>query len=360
MFIPALLARTGLPVDVVVRPGHPLRSIRGVSRKYVADDPLWAAEIEARLLTGDYTRFFNADEPGLKALYSRSWHPDAADFLPFAPGSPVAASVFGKKAFYDWCRAEDLPIPETHACGSLADARILQQSLPGSWFLKADVGFGGLTVMRNTGETHRDASDQENGVWLVQRDEGHDVGSGIFLADRGRLLAWIGVKSLHCLNNGYGPTVLGCGTNSTELGNLCARVASASGVTGLTGFDFVRTARQSLVLIDSHLGRKCPMQHFDRLYGVDFASALRAHLDNRGHEIPVPRDGPSFIKYPEVVQLAVQGGLGALLKKIEGPVKMPVFPSGDPLIGIRRGVHTMFSEIRVSLGRWRRKLFEPA
>ncbi|MFZ4776446.1 MAG: hypothetical protein ACOYM3_13825, partial [Terrimicrobiaceae bacterium] len=359
MHVPALLGRTGLPVDVVMTHRHPLRRIQGVSRAFLTSPAEWAGTLEERLLTGEYAMLLNVDEPGLHALYRHSWHPEAIKFLPYAPDSGAAATVGSKTGFYDWCQQHGLPFPETRKCSSFREACTLVEELPGDWLLKADSGSGGLNVMRCPSELAAAAiPDQESlSSWLIQRDEGPDVGSGIFLADRGRLLSWMGIKKIVCLNKGYGPTVLGCGDVSDEVGDLCERVAAASGVSGLTGFDFVRSPERGLGLIDSHLGRMSPMQHFDRLYQVDFAAALRGHLDGKVCAVIAPQHGPAFIKFPEVLQLAMQGGLGKLWSEARYAVKMPLSPDGDAFIGFHSACHIVTSQARVNLGSWRRELF---
>lgn len=355
MHVPALLGRTGLPVDAVITPRHPLLRVRGISRRYVAESPEWASVVEKCLLTGEYALLLNVDEPGLLNLYGHSWHPDAVKFLPFAPDSDVASSIRSKNAFYEWCLRNGLAVPETHVCSSFLKACELQSRLPGTWLLKGDSGSGGQNVMRNPSEVQPDdGTGWKSGTWLVQRDEGNNVGSGIFLADQGRLLAWIGIKKNVCLNRGYGPTVFGSGDDSPDMEELCRRVAAASGVTGLTGFDFVRNAANVPLLIDSHLGRMSPMQHFDRLYGVDFPAALRAHLDGRDCRAMGPVPGPAFIKFPEVLQLAMQGDLGKLLKAADFSVKMPLCPPGDPLIALSSALNVLISQARVNIGRRRR------
>lgn len=353
MHVAELFRRTGLPVDAVITSGHPLRGVRALSRSYIVDPSEWAAVVEERLLSGAYAGFFNVDEPGLQQLYLRSWHPEAAKFLPFPPGGEVASTIRSKMAFHEWCRRHGLPFPETRFCSSFQEACELRSRLPGSWLIKADAGSGGQNVMRHPSEV--DPEDVlEFGAWLVQRDEGDRVGSGIFLADQGRILAWIGIKKIVCLNRGYGPTVLGGGDDSPDVGELCRRVAGASGVTGLTGFDFVKNAGNELLLIDSHLGRMSPMQHFDRIYGVDFSSALSASLNGESPPVQAPVHGQGFVKFPEAVQLVMQGGWGRLVKAVDLPMSMPLFPSCDPLTGLRSVCNILFSQARVNFGRFRR------
>ena len=359
MHVPALLGRTGLQVDAVITPRHPLRGVRGLSRTFVADEPEWAGTVEKRLRTGEYELLLNVDEPGLHSLYRHSWHPEAAKFLPLAWDSEVAATVGSKKAFHEWCLANGLPVPETHISATLDEAVAIQRQLAGNWLLKGDTGSGGQCIIRCTRDwDSKVAPCLASEAWLVQRDEGRDVGSGIFLADRGRLLAWMGIKKVVCLNNGLGPTVLGRGDASPDVGELCRRVAAASGVTGMTGFDFVRNAERGPLLIDSHLGRMSPMQHFDQLYSVDFASALREWIvEGSLREAPSPQGGPSFVKFPELLQLVVQGGLGSILKAADFRASMPMSPAGDPFTGCRSACTTVISQARVNLGRWRQMIF---
>lgn len=361
MHVPELLGRTSLPVDAVITTRHPLRGVVGLSKTFVADAPEWAGAVEKRLLTGEYALLLNVDEPGLHALYRHSWHPEVAKFLPLAKGSRIAATIGSKRAFHEWCLDIGLPVPETHICTSLDEAVAIRRHLTGDWLLKGDAGSGGQSVLRFTPDCHfATAPDPKSSGWLVQRNEGRHVGSGIFLADHGRLLAWMGIKKIVCLNKGFGPTVFGRGDASPDLGELCRRVASASGVTGLTGFDFVRNAGCGPLLIDSHLGRMSPMLHFDRLYGVDFASTLRAWLLEGSHREAAPSQaGPSFIKFPEALQLAMQGGLVSLLKEVDYPASMPMSPPGDPYTGCRSACATVISQARVNLGRWRRLIFPP-
>lgn len=357
MHAPALLGRTGFPVDAVITPRHPLRHVRGFSKTFIADDSEWADTVEKRLLTGEYSFFLNVDEPGLMALYRHSWNPGAVKYLPFDPKSEAASTVCSKIGFHNWCLRHDLPVPETHVCSSFQEVIAIRQQLKGDWFLKGDTGSGGLTVRRYAPGSPPPRDDEKCAAWLLQHDEGKEVGGVVFLADRGRLLSWFGIKQIVCLNKGLGPTVLGRGDADREIGELCRRVASASGVTGLTGVDFVRSRDRGLLLIDSHLGRMSPMQHFDRLYQVDFAASLRRHLQGVPFDVTAPLKGPAFIKFPEVLQLAMQGSLGKLLKETNFPVKMPLSPPGDPLAGIRSALAVTTSQARVTLGRWRRLIF---
>jgi len=357
MFVPELLRRTGFPVDAVMTQGHPLRSVRGLSRVWMAEESQWGAAVEERLLTREYACFLNVDEPGLRALYSRSWHSGAAGFLPLHPDSEGAATVGSKKRFHEWCLRRGLPVPETHLCGSLQEARNLRKRLSGQWLLKGDMGSGGQSVTRDAFKNGF-SPQQEAGHWLVQREETGGVGSGIFLADRGRVLGWIGIRKMVCLDRGMGPTVLGCGDVGPDVGELCRSVASASGISGLTGFDFVRNSAGELLLIDSHLGRMSPMNHFDRLYRMDFAAVIRDWLEGRASEPVDPGPGPGFIKFPEMLQLAMQGDLGGLVKKAGFPWKMPLYPPGDPAIGIRCGCGVLISQARVNAGALQRRLFQ--
>lgn len=96
------------------------------------------------------------------------------------------------------------------------------------------------------------------------------------------------------------------------------------------------------------------MQHFDRVYGVDFSSALLASLNGESPPMQMPAPGPGFVKLPEAVQLAMQGGLVRLLKAVNLPMSMPLFPPGDPMTGVRSAWNIIISQARVNCGRLRR------
>lgn len=355
--VPNLLARTGFSVDAVFTSRHPLLGVSRISNCYVAEPHEWAATIQSRLLSHEYSLFLNVDEPGVQALYEFAWHPEAIRYLPFTPGSAVAATVGSKSRFYDWCRSNALPIPETHACANFSEACALQKTLPGAWLLKGDFGSGGHSVMRSSDEAGSHLNDvQRNQTWLVQRHEGSWIGSGIFLADRGVLQAWIGIRKIVCLNKGYGPTVLGTCELPPKLGELCASVAAASEVTGLTGFDFVKNADGQLLIIDSHLGRMSPMVHFDRLCGVNFSETLKSAVDGLPYCANAPVNGGAFVKFPEIVQLIMQEGPRGIIRRASFPLVMPIAPRGDSLIALRTALAIFLSQVRVKIGAWRRKL----
>ena len=96
------------------------------------------------------------------------------------------------------------------------------------------------------------------------------------------------------------------------------------------------------------------MQHFDRVYGVDFSSALLASLEGKIPPVQTPASGPGFVKFPEAVQLVMQGGLVRLVKAVNHPMSMPLFPPHDPLTGLRSVWNILFSQARVNFGRFRR------
>ena len=88
------------------------------------------------------------------------------------------------------------------------------------------------------------------------------------------------------------------------------------------------------------------------------ASSLRAWLHGENHREAVPSHGDSsFIKFPEVLQLLVQGGLGNLLRELDFRATMPMSPPGDPFTGCRSAFSTVISQARVNIGRWRRLIF---
>ncbi|MDX2080517.1 MAG: hypothetical protein SFU53_07010 [Terrimicrobiaceae bacterium] len=355
MHVPALLQRTGCPVDAVFSQGHPLRRAKGFEQSFVVPIDGWVPAIEDLLASGRYTLLMNVDETGVYSLYDHEWTAPVEDCLPFSPSSPLARTVGNKAAFHEWCLAHSLPVPETHAVEDFESALAFSRTRSGPWLLKGNRGFGGQRVLAPPFDPP--APEAQAGVWLVQRDHGRRVGSGLFASLQGRLAAWMGIQKNVCLRNGFGPTVTGESYSPPAVGELCAAVAAAGGISGITGFDFVLTDDERPLIIDSHLGRMSPLQHFDRACGVDLGAALGAALRNEQQPVPKPSTGREFIKFPECLQLAFEGRIARTTPGRS--VYMPLFPENDLPLGVTSTVHLVMSEVRVWLGAVRRRIFRP-
>lgn len=350
--VPELLKRTGLPMDAVFTTGHPLRGIKGFGKTRTVPHADWPTALESALETGDYRLLVNVDEIGLYAIYAHSWGASTQRFLPFPSTSPLGRAVGSKTAFHLWCQAEGLPVPESQVLSSFAEAKDFAESQPGGWLIKGDRGYGGTSVI--AAPYQQPAEPQR--AWLVQRDHGHRVGSGVFVAVDGRLLAWVGFRKLVCLRGGFGPTVRGSCAADASIGRLCAAVAERGGITGLTGFDYVLDDNAQPLIIDSHLGRMSPLQHFDRTYGVDLGAALGAGLRGENCGVFSPVTGPDFIKFPELVQLAFEGNLARIKSGDLVRSKMPVLPDLNRPAAISSLLRLIAMESRVLLGAWRRRI----
>lgn len=350
--VPELLARGGLPMDAVFTTGHPLRGTRGFGKTWTVPHAAWPTALESALESGDYGLLVNVDETGLYALYAHSWGAETRRFLPFSPESPLGRAVGSKTAFHLWCEAQGLPVPESRAFPTFAEAKDFAERQPGRWLIKADRGYGGNGVVAAPYPQPRGSQK----AWLVQRDHGHGVGSGVFTAVDGQLLAWVGFRKLACLREGFGPTVHGTCDVRASIGELCAAVAACGRITGITGFDYVLDENERPLLIDSHLGRMSPLQHFDRTYGVDLGAALGAGLRGETRTVGAPAAGRDFIKFPELIQLAFEGNLGRLARRDIARSEMPILPHRNRDVAISSLFRLVATELRVLIGAWRRRL----
>lgn len=361
MHVPAMLARSGFRVDAVATPKHPLRRSRWLADVEEVEEAGWAATIEEKLASGSYAFFANVDEPGLIALYRHRWGKAARRYLPFDPDSDLAKSVGCKSAFYDWCERNGVPIPETFRCDTGLEVKEVAATLSGRWLLKGSSGMGGQMVW--VADKPRDMVSLISRVkagtkpmkWLVQKHEGGAVGAAMFLAIEGELLAWFAVRKNLCLNGGLGPTVMGSGDIDVRIGELCAAVAKAGRITGITGLDYVVSSERGPLVIDSHLGRMTTLNHFDHAYGVDFSSALKRWLGRPSTPCVNPRPGPDVLKVPELLEFIIKERADAVAHLGRSDCKAPIFPKGDIRLGIVVLAGVCVSALRVRLGAVRQK-----
>ncbi len=350
--VPELLMRAKLPMDAVFTNGHPLRGIKGFGKTWTVPHADWPAAIESALETGDYRLLVNVDEIGLYAIYAHSWGEATQRFLPFSSKSPLGQAVGSKTAFHSWCLANSLPVPESRVFPCFAEAKDFAERHPGRWLIKADRGYGGNGVVA---PPYKQPPGPQK-AWLAQQDHGHRVGSGVFTAVEGRVLAWVGFRKLVCLREGFGPTVHGTGAADDSIGALCRAIAKRGGITGITGFDYVLDENARPLIIDSHLGRMSPLQHFDRTYGVDLGAALGTGLRGESCGTLAPVAGPDFIKFPELVQLAFEGNLGYLKGGDFVRSTIPILPEQNRPAAISSLVRLVATESRVFLGALRRRV----
>jgi len=296
------------------------------------------------------------------ALYKRGLPPSLSHYLPYPKESGLGKAVGRKDLFQSWCDAENIPTPLTRLVHSWEELTLAAQETGWPCFLKRSAGSGGTTVFKLDSEEGALAFRPQlasGDTWLVQKMVSGKAGCVLFFADRGEVRAWFGFEFRICLNQGKGPMVLGDFVSNATLAALCRQVAKSSGITGLTGFDFMETEAREYQVIDSHLGRTTAANHFGKWCGVNFGEAIRRWLEGEADFSVEPTPSPTqVIKFPEVIDLLFQQGPFAFRDHLTTAKNTRVAwgAASDKWLMAEMAWSTLIGNLRVIGGRWHRRL----
>jgi hypothetical protein len=362
--LPHLLQAADIEVDLVAPEGNSLLKSRGVSHAFAsgASQEAFVKTIEERLATGEYDLLVSGDEDALIALYRHGIAPELQHYLPYAADSSLARAVGRKDLFQDWCSSNSIPTPITRIVHSWAEFNEAAAETGWPCFLKRSSGSGGRAVflLENAAEAEAFRPELENRQpWLVQELVRGKSGCVLFFADRGEVRAWFALDFVRCLNDDKGPMVISDFIVTPALAAACQQVAASSGITGLTGFDFIETAAGEIRVIDSHLGRTTAANHFGQACGVHFGEAMSRWMNGETDFTMEPQPSTvRVVKFPEIIDLVFQKGFsafsgGALNAKA---VKVAWGSRNDRLAMARMAWGTLVGNLIVALGRCRQSL----
>lgn len=355
VFLPSVLARSGRPVDAVLPSGNPSACSRALANVYVSErtDDAWMTVVRDRLCTGHYALLVISNEKSLKVIYASRLLPEIEPWLPFKKDDALRETVGHKERFYAWCARHGLPVPETRSLGSAEEIASALAEMGGDCMIKGDRGAGGATVFRIQSPNDIAAIEvQLNATnrWMIQRREPGRTGCCVFFAGKGRLLAWFGVRQILAFFGGQGTMVVGAADLDPQLRDLCARLAAASGITGLTAFDYVEGADGTLKLIDSHLGRTVSMNHLGLYCGVDFGAVMGRWLAGETMacmEPEIPGGGELvFVKFPECIVSLRDTKLRPFNHAWRRESRLALYPADDAGVMLRLVARLLLSKIR--------------
>jgi hypothetical protein len=263
-------------------------------------------------------------------------------------------TVGDKGRFHELAEAYQLPMPSTLLATGQVAVRQAAAHFAGPVVLKAVDGTSGKGVFFAADHSALEAVVQQlpegQPVAVQQYIEGATA-AVTFLAIKGQLKAWMATSKSLALSAGKGPTVAGYFLDDPAIGALCQQVVECSGLTGLTGFDFMYTNDRQIYMIDPHFGRCTSLAHLGLRCGVDFGAAVSEAL--RGDmTLRAPANcEQKFVKHPEWITLCAQGRLRELWRF--APHLGPSYffsQRQDRLLAIRVGVQSAFSALRCWLG----------
>lgn len=364
IYYPWMLSRAGLEVDVVCGYKHEIRRSRSLSHVYIAEDndESFYDTVAARLKTGDYGFLLLVDEPSRGLMYNReSVDPEIEHYLPVLRTNSLVHAFTDKERFQNWCEAHQIPVPVSRIVETAEEAHRWAEEWLFPVVLKGTTGMGGAAVVIcQDAEEVRSAFTQlsSSGRVMVQQYISGPVGSTAFVAQRGKIGAWVASEKYIALKGGIGPSAVRRVHAHPELGRIAKRLAEAGEVTGLTGFDWMEISPGQYVVIDPHIGRCTPPGAVAHLSGVDFGRAIVDLIEGRNN-LQHPRDDSRIIVlFPQVVELILQGGFWQLLRKAS-PFHRKVKYHFGPFREFRLSLHVFFSYLRggakVTLGAMRSK-----
>ncbi|PXA04226.1 hypothetical protein DDZ13_06715 [Coraliomargarita sinensis] len=359
---PWMLARGGrCKVDVLARRDHPV----GLS-KWIREHILFDAEeellpqLKGRLERGNYDAMLMIDESTRNLVLPHRHDPILAAYMPFPVESPLNEACMQKTLFHEWCRANEIPCPESRIVRILGEAISAAEDIGFPLILKGSFGNRGLAVFIVENERELEEhikSETSQAEWLVQEFVHGEVGSTSFVAREGKVYAACSSYKHISLRGGLGPSSIRRFVASTALEQITRTVAEAGKISGITGFDWMEAGPGSYKVIDPHLGRGTTSVVASDRDGVDMGEAFYASLIDG--EVQPAQEGSGKIVWmmPQSISLTFQGWLFKGLRRAN-PLssKVSVFWYGKKEGRLFRAmvVPLIIGQLRVMLGHLRR------
>lgn len=367
VYLPSILAKANLKVDVVADRTHLVRHAKAVDRFYFVpadtDEAFWQTTIE-RLETGEYVFLLVTDEPG-RNIFVRDPLPASLQHYASLPqNNALSQAVLDKILFQQWCEKNSIPVAPGRMVATAEEAVAYATTLDYPVVVKGAEGTGGQAVQFchhadevETAFTRFATNDRV----MVQQFIRGPVGAVSFVAHRGKVAAWFAFEKTVALLQGKGPAVVPTLRCDEELKAITHRLAAAGEVSGITGFDWMETAPGRFVVIDPHFGRCTPQLAIADRAGVDYAKAIRQIIEGKiVLQDPDPARCGSVVMYPQVVELIFQGEFLKLLSMVLPFNKNTSYyfgPRTEFELSLQIAKKYTHDHFRVVFGRWRRSLF---
>jgi predicted ATP-grasp superfamily ATP-dependent carboligase len=316
---PWMLSEGGLTVDALTTRKHPVRHSRYLNRHIPFDgDADFIEALRRALTTGKYDCLLCIDEPARDLLFAHRSDPEFQPYLPFAEDSELFEAVKDKSRFYSWCAQHDIPTPQTTEVTTYEAAHEEASKMGYPIVLKAPAGSGGTGVflIQNAEELRAQIESGEIGsLWLIQEFISGPVGSTTFAARHGEVFAHCSSEKYLSLGDGLGPSAVRRFNPDPQLGEIAQQIATAGGITGITGFDWMEISVGHFVVIDPHLGRGTTTAVLSPLAGVSIGKGMASAL-NGGSAEPAQNNSNKIVwTMPQSIELTFQGQLFNALRK---------------------------------------------
>lgn len=362
VYYPWMLARAGLVVDVVTTRNHPIWRSKHVRRVHAvaSTDDAFREAIAGRLAAGNYALLLLMDEPSRTLVYRGALDPVIERHLPVPRESDLVEAFSDKERFQAWCERHGIPTPQTCGVETESEAVACARAWNYPIVLKGVAGMGGKAVRICRSASELSAAFGElsasGGRVLAQRFIAGAIGSTSFVALQGEMSAWTASEKFISVAKGLGPSAVRRIRTDPVLGELAAKIAAEGKITGITGFDWMEAGPGEFLVIDPHFGRCTPPAAISHLAGVDVGAAVRDLLEGTGRKQAPRGSGKIVVMFPQMLELALQGGLWKLVTRanpLSSRVHYDFGPRSEWALSLRLGTSYLSNGARVLLGRVR-------
>jgi hypothetical protein len=334
-------------MDVLARPGHPLRYSLYLSRFFpMRGEPVQA--LRQHLATQEpYDLVLPGDDPLVHAL-AVTPEPWAQACLP-AAGELLLEAV-DKTRFPGFCRRFGIPVPAGTVVRTHQELEDALGREPGPWILKGALGWGGNVIRKCLDRPAASAAFQElddgKGVLLQQWIVG-SPGSTFFYSHRGRLLRFNeGYKAL-CQGGELGPSSARRFVEHPGVERALTVLCAELQYHGLGGMDWMEEAATGRLFFTELNPRITPTLSLDR-FTTQAQGALLAGLVS-GVAPPCPWvkvDGLHYLFPQYGYRCLERGEWGSLFRLVPGFNKVDL-PWRDPGIFLYQWVGLAKHAIKV-------------
>lgn len=241
-------------------------------------------------------------------------NPAVIPHLPFPENSPLYLACQDKTHFQRWCESNSLPTPATHIADRIEDVPKLAEALGFPCIIKGARGSGGKAVFVIENKTALEQTlqqlhEQNEEAWAVQEFITGTVGSTTFISKHSLVYAHCSSEKFACIGGSLGPSALRRFGEQQTIGELAKQVVSAGQISGITGFDWMRTESGQYKIIDPHFGRCTSSLAAFYKQGLEVDQAFHASLTKGSASPACVNSGKIVWMMPQALELFFKGGV---------------------------------------------------
>lgn len=274
------------------------------------------------------------DQAVLAALVAQCGEAWLNGWFPVDPQSDRPLLLISKAAFATEMTKVGMPFPTSEVATGEATLRSAARRIGYPVIIKAVTGTGGVGHRKLTSPADLDAfcgSLAPGAEFVVQRFIDGRVGSTVVLYDRGHPACWMASYKARVWPAPFGPSCVREPADVPGMGDVTARLGTATGMHGVCGFDWIQPEGRGPALVVEFNGRPTAWIHMHGAFGADFPGSIRAMLAGKAPSprapAPIRLGAPSIRMFPQDLRRAMAQGDWVLILRwctgLAGQTDMP-------------------------------------